>query len=86
MGISADKSDVDVVPICWDEIPWDLSEEESERRKVLEVAVKAFPVPGSMSAWEDILDFKTGKPGDVHHVYRVWISTTLVVHGVVLIV
>jgi hypothetical protein len=55
-ALGSDYPDAETVPICRKSLPDGLKEEE--RRVVLEVAMEQFPMPGPMSAWEDILNFK----------------------------
>jgi hypothetical protein len=49
---------LDVVPICQTQLPDGYLKGVHQKRIVLEVAMEQFPVPGPMSAWQDIFDFK----------------------------
>lgn len=57
-GLGEDHSNSDVVPICRRPIPDDYIKEIKAKRSVVEVALQHFPVPGPMSDWQSILDFK----------------------------
>jgi hypothetical protein len=58
LSLVQSHSDTDVVPICRGEFAKLFEEQISAKQNVLQVAMQQFPVPGEMSAWQDIFEFK----------------------------
>jgi hypothetical protein len=50
--------DCDVVPICWNPFTAIETTKVVTKEFVFQIAINHFPVPGPLSAWEDIFDFK----------------------------
>jgi len=65
-----EKGDVDIAPICCRAPQKGIQDEVVSKETVLRIAFEQFPIPGPMSAWEDILEFRQEMQGKQWHFRR----------------
>lgn len=65
-----EKGDVDITPICCRAPQKGVQDEVVSKETVLRIAFEQFPIPGPMSAWEDILEFRQEMQGKQWHFRR----------------